>query len=81
MLLVVGVWVFRLTLEVEYRPLALARGSYALHVLVYEHRLAVEPIMVWKRAARFRVTLPEKEGVGLIRLAHTWRLGSDGRPS
>jgi ABC-type polysaccharide/polyol phosphate transport system ATPase subunit len=70
----------RVTLEVEYRPLALARGSYAMHVLIYEHRLAVEPIVVWKRAARFRVTLPEKEGVGLIRIAHTWRL-ADGRPA
>lgn len=70
----------RVTLELEYRPLALARGSYAMHVLIYEHRLAVEPIVVWKRAARFRVTLPEKEGVGLIRIAHTWRLG-DGRPT
>jgi hypothetical protein len=67
------------TLELDYRPLTLARGSYAMHVLVYEHRLAVEPIVVWKRAARFRVTLPEKEGVGLIRLAHTWRLSPDGR--
>lgn len=69
----------RVTLELEYRPLALARGTYALHVLVYEHRLAVEPVAVWKRAARFRVTLPEKEGVGLIRLAHEWRLTPDGR--
>jgi ABC-type polysaccharide/polyol phosphate transport system ATPase subunit len=69
----------RVTLELEYRPLTLARGSYALHVLVYEHRLAVEPIVVWKRAARFRVTLPEKEGVGLIRIAHTWRLSPNGR--
>lgn len=69
----------RVTLELEYRPLTLARGSYALHVLVYEHRLAVEPIVAWKRAARFRVTLPEKEGVGLIRIAHTWRLSPNGR--
>ncbi len=68
----------RLTLEIEYRPLSLARGSYALHVLVYEHRLAVEPVLVLKRAARFRVTLPEAEGVGLIRLAHTWRLLNGG---
>jgi ABC-type polysaccharide/polyol phosphate transport system ATPase subunit len=66
-------------LELEYKPLALARGAYALHVLIYEHRLAVEPIVVWKRAARFRVTLPEAEGVGLVRLSHTWRLGGDGR--
>lgn len=69
----------RMTLELEYRPLALASGSYALHVLIYEHRLAVEPVVVWKRAARFRVTLPEKEGVGLIRLAHEWRLSPNGR--
>jgi ABC-type polysaccharide/polyol phosphate transport system ATPase subunit len=65
-------------IEIEYRPLSLARGSYALHVLVYEHRLAVEPVLVLKRAARFRVTLPEAEGVGLIRLAHTWRLVNGG---
>jgi ABC-type polysaccharide/polyol phosphate transport system ATPase subunit len=67
-----------LAIEVEYRPLALARGSYALHVLVYEHRLAIEPTLVRKRAARFRVTTPETEGVGLIRLAHTWRLVGGG---
>ncbi len=68
----------RVTIELEYRPLALARGSYALHVLVYEHRLAVEPVLAQKRAARFRVTLPEAEGVGLVRLAHTWRLVNGG---
>lgn len=68
----------RLTLEIEYRPLSLARGTYALHVLVYEHRLAVEPVMVLKRAARFRVTVPEAEGVGLVRLTHTWRLLNGG---
>lgn len=68
----------RLAVEIEYRPLALAKGSYALHVGVYEHRLAVEPVMVWKRAARFRVTLPEREGVGLVRIPHTWRLVPDG---
>lgn len=65
-------------IEIEYRPLSLARGSYSLHVLVYEHRLAVEPVLVLKRAARFRVTHPEAEGVGLIRLAHTWRLVNGG---
>ena len=68
----------RVTLELAYRPLALASGSYALNVLIYEHRLAVEPVLVWKRAARFRVTLPEREGVGLIRLAHEWRLSPNG---
>jgi ABC-type polysaccharide/polyol phosphate transport system ATPase subunit len=68
----------RVTIELEYRPLSLARGSYALHVLVYEHRLAVEPVLVQKRAARFRVTLPEAEGVGLVRLVHTWRLVNGG---
>lgn len=62
------------SLELSYRSLALARGSYALHVLVYAHRLAGEPVAVWKRAARFRVTLPETEGVGLVRMAHAWRL-------
>jgi hypothetical protein len=67
-------------LELEYGSLALARGTYAIHVLVYEHRLAVEPVLVWKRAARFRVTLPETEGVGLVRMAHTWRLVGDGHP-
>jgi ABC-type multidrug transport system ATPase subunit len=71
----------RVTLELAYRPLTLASGSYAMHVLIYEHRLAVEPVVVWKRAARFRVMLPEKEGVGLIRLAHEWRLSPNGRSS
>ena len=70
----------RVTLEIEYRPLSLAHGSYAIHVAVYEHRLAVSPVMVWKRAAKFRVILPETEGVGLVRLTHTWRLLGDGRP-
>jgi ABC-type polysaccharide/polyol phosphate transport system ATPase subunit len=69
----------RLTLELEYQPLALARGSYAIHILVYDHRLQVSPTIVWKRAARFRVTLPESEGIGLVRLSHTWRLGNGGR--
>ena len=64
----------RLTLELEYKPLALARGSYAMHILIYDHRLQVSPTAVWKRVARFRVTLPESEGIGLVRLAHTWRL-------
>src|SRR5262249_15756412 len=40
----------RLTLELAYKPLALARGSYAMHVLVYDHRLQVSPTVVWKRA-------------------------------
>jgi homopolymeric O-antigen transport system ATP-binding protein len=70
----------RLTLELEYKPLALARGSYAMHILVYDHRLQVSPTVVWKRAARFRVTLPESEGIGLVRLAHTWRLENGGGP-
>jgi len=68
----------RLTLELEYKPLALARGSYAMHVLVYDHRLQVTPTVVWKRAARFRVALPESEGIGLVRLPHTWRLENGG---
>ena len=68
----------RLTLELAYQPLALARGAYAMHVLVYDHRLQVTPTVVWKRAARFRVTLPESEGIGLVRLSHTWRLGQNG---
>jgi len=70
----------RITMAIEYRPLSLAHGSYAIHVAVYEHRLAVSPVMVWKRAAKFRVILPETEGVGLVRLTHNWRLLSDGRP-
>jgi ABC-2 type transport system ATP-binding protein len=68
----------RLTLELAYKPLALARGSYAMHVLVYDHRLQVTPTVVWKRAARFRVALPESEGIGLVRLSHTWRLENGG---
>ncbi len=68
----------RRTLELEYKPLALARGSYAMHVLTYDHRLQVSPTAVWKRVARFRVTLPESEGIGLVRLAHSWRLRDGG---
>lgn len=70
----------RVAVEIEYRPISLAHGAYAIHVAVYEHRLAISPVMVWKRAARFRVSLPEAEGVGLVRLSHNWRLVQDGRP-
>lgn len=68
----------RVTLEIEYRPLSLAKGSYTVHVSVFEHRLAATPVLAWKRAARFRVTHDETEGVGLVRLAHTWRQVRDG---
>lgn len=60
-------------LEVEYRPLGLSRGCYAVHVAVQEHRLAEAPLLVWKRAARFRVLQSEADGVGLVRLPHVWR--------
>jgi ABC-2 type transport system ATP-binding protein len=68
------------TLEVEYRPLGLAQGAYAVHVSVFAHRLAVAPVLVLKRAARFRVTHPESEGVGLVRLAHQWRQVTEPPP-
>ncbi|HEX4601003.1 MAG TPA: ABC transporter ATP-binding protein [Gemmatimonadales bacterium] len=64
------------TLELAYQRLSLSRGVYALHVLVLEHRLAQRPMFVVKRAARFRVSHSEAEGVGIVRLAHQWRLGS-----
>jgi ABC-type polysaccharide/polyol phosphate transport system ATPase subunit len=60
-------------LEVAYPQIALARGSYSLNVLLYENRLSSAPALVVKRAARFRVDHAESEGVGLVRLAHTWR--------
>jgi ABC-type polysaccharide/polyol phosphate transport system ATPase subunit len=63
----------RVGLEVEYPSLGLSRGSYAVHVAVHEHRLAEAPLLVVKRAARFRVIHTEAEGVGLVRLPHVWR--------
>jgi ABC-2 type transport system ATP-binding protein len=65
------------TLEVGYRRLSLSRGSYAVHVLVHEHRLAEEPALTLKRAARFGVTHGEAEGVGIVRLEHVWRRVDD----
>ena len=61
------------TLEVDYRRLSLSRGSYVVHVLVHEHKLAEEPVLTLKRAARFGVTHGEAEGVGIVRLEHAWR--------
>ncbi|PYP18088.1 MAG: hypothetical protein DMD52_02580 [Gemmatimonadetes bacterium] len=60
-------------LEVEYRQLGLSGGTYAVHVAVLEHRLAEAPLLVVKRAARFRIIHSEAEGVGLVRLSHVWR--------
>jgi hypothetical protein len=60
-------------LEVAYPQVALSRGSYTLNVLLYENRLSAAPVMVVKRAARFRVDHAESEGVGLVRLVHAWR--------
>ncbi|MFI5210066.1 MAG: polysaccharide ABC transporter ATP-binding protein [Gemmatimonadales bacterium] len=60
-------------LEIAYPHVALARGSYALNVLLFENRLSTIPVLVVKRAARFRVDHAEAEGVGLVRLAHAWR--------
>ena len=61
------------TLELEYARLGLGSGGYSLHVSVLEHRLAHNPIVRMKRAARLRVVHAETEGVGLVRLPHTWR--------
>lgn len=65
------------TLEVGYRRLGLSRGSYVVHVVVHEHRLAEEPALTLKRAARFGVTHGEAEGVGIVRLEHVWRRVDD----
>ena len=65
------------TLEVAYRRLSLSRGSYVAHVLVHEHRLADQPVLTLKRAARFGVTHGEAEGVGIVRLEHVWRRVDD----
>jgi ABC-type glutathione transport system ATPase component len=65
------------TLEVGYRRLSLSRGLYAVHVLVHEHKLAEEPALTLKRAARFGVTHGEAEGVGIVRLEHVWRRMDD----
>jgi len=64
----------RVELDLAYERLSLSRGSYLLHVLVLEHPLAREPVLRIKRAARFRVTQSEREGMGLVRLPHTWQL-------
>lgn len=65
------------TLEVGYRRLSLSRGSYVVHVLVHEHRLAEQPVLTLKRAVRFGVTHGEAEGVGIVRLEHVWRRVDD----
>ncbi len=63
----------RATIELQYQGLNLIRGAYALHVSVLEHRLAQAPALELRNAARFSVTHGETEGVGLVRLPHTWR--------
>lgn len=60
-------------LEVRYPSVNLGRGAYTVNLLLFEHRLAVQPVVTVKRAARFRVDHPESDGVGLVRLAHQWR--------
>jgi ABC-2 type transport system ATP-binding protein len=64
------------TVELEYQRLSLARGSYVLHAVLFDHRLAQTPVVTVKRIAQFRVTHAETEGVGLVRLPHVWRVGS-----
>jgi ABC-type polysaccharide/polyol phosphate transport system ATPase subunit len=64
----------RLVLDLAYHTLGLARGTYAVHVLLFPHLLAQTPVVTWKRAARFRIQQAESEGVGLVRLPHQWRL-------
>ena len=59
--------------EVAYPSINFGRGSYSINLLLYEHRLALQPAATFKRMARFRVDHPESDGVGLVRLAHHWR--------
>ncbi len=63
----------RIVVELAYPQLGLARGGYLVHLVVMEHRLAAEPILRIKRAARFRVDHSGAEGAGLVRLRHSWR--------
>jgi ABC-type polysaccharide/polyol phosphate transport system ATPase subunit len=63
----------RVCIDLEYRSLNLMAGLYHLHVLVLDSELAMNPTVSVKRAARFRITHGATEGVGLVRLAHTWR--------
>jgi len=63
----------RVTVELEYKSVSLMGGLYHLHVLLLESELARNPTLLVKRAAAFRVLQPLTEGVGLVRMAHTWR--------
>ena len=61
-------------MEIEYERLSLNRGTYLLHVLILDHPLAREPVLRFKQAARFKIIHSEREGVGLVRIPHRWRL-------
>jgi len=63
----------RAVLELEYRAVSLMAGLYFLNVSVSESELATQPALRLTRAASFRIVHKETEGVGLVRLAHTWR--------
>lgn len=67
----------RVTLEVAYRHLTISRGAYVVHIVVHENRLAEQPVLTLKRAARFGITHGEAEGVGVVRLEHVWRRVDD----
>lgn len=62
------------TLELVYPRLNLMRGTYALQVHILEHRLQHQAVLRIKRVAQFRVTHDEREGVGLVRIPHEWKL-------
>ncbi len=63
-----------ITVEIEYERVSLSGGSYLIHVLILEHPLAREAVLRFKQAAKFRIVQSEREGVGLVRIPHQWRI-------
>jgi len=63
-------FVLELSFDADFADLAY---SSQIGRAAFEHRLAIQPVVTVKRAARFRVDHPESDGVGLVRLEHHWR--------
>ena len=62
----------QVVIDLEYERLSLSRGSYLVHLLVFDHPLARQAVLRHKQAAQFKVTHSEREGVGLVRIPHAW---------
>lgn len=62
-----------IVVELHYDSIGLMPGLYHLNVVVMERAISINPALHIKRVARFRVSHAATEGVGLVRMAHTWR--------